>query len=173
MVPLQSYPHVADDCTLLEALKIFSERHITMHGQTSLPRILLVFDRDNVLKGLVRRRDILRGLSPQWFFKPEAKHPEAVFDVEVDSNISDVLADKVVSRFGDRASMPITDYIQSISGTIEADDSLIRIVVIMVEKGYHMLPVMEDGTVIGVVRSVEVMWAVHEVLQGNSGPFDG
>ncbi len=173
MVPLESYPHVREDCTLLVALTTMSRAHIHMHGETSLPRILLVFDTDDVLIGMLRRRDILRGLSPRWFFGAESGHPEDVFDAQLDQNISEVMADKVVSRFRERAKLPIVEYVQGISGVVDAGDTLIRLVTIMVKKGYHMLPVLEDDQVIGVVRSVEVMWAVNELQDGNPVVLNG
>lgn len=164
MVPLVSYPHVRDDASLYEALQRMSGALIKNHGETSLPRILLVFDAEEVLIGMLRRRDILRGLSPRWFFGPQEQHSEDFTDSDMDHNISEVLADKAVSRFHERARLPVTDYIQGISGVVDSDSSLIRLVNIMVKKGYHMLPVLEDEKVIGVVRSVEVMWAVNELL---------
>lgn len=168
MVPLESYPHVRDDSTLLDALTTMSRAHIHMHGETSLPRILLVVDHQEVLVGMLRRRDILRGLSPRWFFGADSRHPEDVYDTDMDHNISEVLADKVVSRFRERAQLPIAEYVQGISGVVQAEDSLIRLVNIMVKKGYHMLPVLEEDHAIGVVRSVEVMWAVNELQDGNT-----
>ena len=168
MVPLECYPHVREDATLLEALTTMSRAHIHMHGETSLPRILLVFDLDEVLIGMLRRRDILRGLSPRWFFSAESGHPEDVFDTEMDENISEVLADKVVSRFKERGLQTVEDYVQGISGVVDVNDSLISLVSIMVKKGYHMLPVLEEGRAVGVVRSVEVMWAVNELQDGHA-----
>jgi CBS domain-containing protein len=172
MVPLDSYPLVREDCSLLDALTTMSRAHIEMHGESSLPRIVLVFDAQDTLIGMLRRRDILRGLSPRWFFGAQTQHPEDVFDTALDQNISEVLADKVVSRFRERSSLPITDYIQGISGVIEANASLIKLVNIMVKKGYHMLPVLEDGQVIGVVRSVEVMWAMNALQNGDRVPVN-
>lgn len=168
MVPLESYPHVSEDSTLSHALTIMSASHIEMNGESSLPRILLVFDLEGTLFGMLRRRDILRGLSPRWFFGAETRHPEDFFDTDLDQNISEVLSDKVVSRFRERAQLPITEYIQGISGVVEHDCSLIRLVNIMVKSGYHMLPVLQDEQVIGVVRSVEVMWAVNQLQNGNT-----
>ncbi|NNL94376.1 MAG: CBS domain-containing protein [Xanthomonadales bacterium] len=166
MVPLEAYPHVTQDCSLREALNALGGAHIEMHGETSLPRILLVFDSEETLLGLVRRRDILRGLSPRWFFKAEPDHPEAVFDVDMDENISDVMADKVIPRFRARAENSIEEYVQPIAGVVDPECSLIRLVNIMVKQGYHMLPVIDKERVIGVVRSVEVLWAVNQLLSG-------
>lgn len=164
MVTLDNYPHVTADCTLRDALDVISTAHIEMHGDESLPRILLVITEDDELLGLIRRRDILHGLSPRWFFKADAQHPEAVFDVSLDENIGEILADKVLSRFRDRSDLSIEEYVQKISGTVKPDTSLIKLVNIMVKEGYHMLPVVSDGHVLGVVRSVEVLWAVNALL---------
>ena len=145
-----------------------------MHGETALPRILLVFaeDGNDTLLGMIRKRDVLKGLSPRWFFKSEAKHPEAVFDIEVDANIGEVLGDKVISRFRDRMERTITKHIQPISGVVDAEDSLIAIFVMLVERGHHMLPVRDGDHIIGVVRDVEVVWAVHEILENETWPFN-
>jgi len=168
MVPLESYPLVRDDCSLHQALTTMSQAHIEMHGESSLPRILLVFDRQDTLRGLLRRRDILRGLSPQWFFSARSGHPEDVFNTAPDHNISEVLADKVISRFRERAQLPITDYVQPIDGVVESEASLINLVNVMVNKGYHMLPVIEHDHIIGVVRSVEVMWAMNTLQRADT-----
>ena len=174
MVPLESFPHVEESCTLRGALHAFSTEHITMHGETALPRILLVFaeDGEETLLGMIRKRDVLEGLSPRWFFKPEGHHPEAVYDMELDTHIGEVLADKVISRFQDRMERTITEHIQPISGVVDADDSLVAIFVMLVERGHHMLPVREGDHIIGVVRDVEVIWAVHEILENEQWPFD-
>ena len=167
MVPLEAYPHVDEHCSLAEALTVLAGAHIEMHGETSLPRILLVFEGDTLV-GLIRRRDILQGLSPRWFFRPRTEHPEDWFDVGVDQNISEILADKAISRFRDRAHLAIDEFVQPIAGVVAAEDGLIRLVSIMVEKGYHMLPVIEDEHVIGVVRSVEVLAAVAATLDAGA-----
>lgn len=173
MVPLECYPHVHQDSTLVEALTTMSKAHIHMHGETSLPRILLVFDAEEILIGMLRRRDILRGLSPRWFFSAESGHPEDVFDTQLDENISEVLADKVVSRFKERGKQTVEDYVQGISGIVDVNDSLITLLNIMVKKGYHMLPVLDQEHAVGVVRSVEVMWAVNELRDGHSATAHG
>ncbi len=172
MVPLEAFPHIDRDCSLREALEVLNTAHIEMHGESSLPRILLVFDGQDHMVGLVRRRDILKGLSPRWFFKSDASHPEAVFDIAVDENIVDVLADKAVSRFQDRSERAIDEYVQAINATVNTDDQLIRLVNIMVKEGYHMLSVLDDGHVVGVVRSTEVIWAVRALLNGQEVSAD-
>lgn len=172
MVALEAYPHIYHHCTQREALEVIGNAHIEMHGESSLPRILLVFEDDDALVGMIRRRDIMAGLSPRWFFKAEADHPEAVFDVDPDHTISDVLSDKVVERFRDRSEETIEEYVHPIEHSVEADDTLVRIVRVMVEKEQHMLPVLDNERVIGVVRSVEVLWAVRELLNNGGGAFN-
>ncbi|MHC4777246.1 MAG: CBS domain-containing protein, partial [Planctomycetota bacterium] len=65
MVPLNEYPHIPSTHSLREAIQEMGKIQILRKGNTSLPRTALVFDEaHNELVGLLRRRDIMRGLEP-------------------------------------------------------------------------------------------------------------
>ena len=64
MIPLNKYPHIPHTLTLREAVAEMELSVVEVGGLKSLPRALLVFDDDQQLLGVVRRRDILRGLDP-------------------------------------------------------------------------------------------------------------
>jgi CBS domain-containing protein len=164
MIPLDAYPHVNESDSLLDAIHIMAASHIERNGSISLPRTLLVFDESGHLSGLARRRDLLRGISPRFFFRYSSTHPEAHEDVNMDTALSEILGDKVIQRFKEKARGPIGEVIQPIPAVIPADANLAALIHALVEHDHHMLPVMDKEEVIGIVRSVEVLAALSDFL---------
>lgn len=165
MVPLDKYPSVTTDCSLKEAAHVLSDFHIDMHGSVSMPRILLVMDEQDHLRGLVRRRDILRGLAPSFLVASFSDHPETLFDVEVDPNLTEMLSDRAPEKLRAQAETPVVDIAEHIPATVDAEDPLIRVIREMIRHDQSMLPVLEDDHVIGVVRTVEVLEAVARMVE--------
>ena len=66
MIPLEAYPHLASTATLRDAIREMDQIAIEASGRVSAPRVVLVFNNADQLVGLVRRRDILRGLEPRF-----------------------------------------------------------------------------------------------------------
>ena len=164
MVPAGKYPSAAADCSLRDAAKLLSEWHIDMHGSVSMPRILLLMDDSDQLVSMVRRRDILRGLAPAFLVASISDHPEAMFDVDVDPNLTELLSDRAAEKLRSKAETPVSEIAHPIPATVTADDPLIRIIQIMVRYDLSMVPVLEDDRVIGVIRSVEVLQEVSQDL---------
>ena len=72
--------------------------------------------------------------------------------------------DKVAGRIKDRAERPVGDVMQPIKVTLQQDDHLMKIIYEMVENDLSMIPVLEDGSVVGVVRSVDVLDEVSKLV---------
>ena len=66
MIPIDEYPNVPHTYTIRQTAAVFKSSRLEVGGMTSLPRAVLVFDEENHALGLVRRRDILRGLEPRF-----------------------------------------------------------------------------------------------------------
>ncbi len=169
MVPLDKYPHVDTDCTLGEATRVLSEWHIDMHGSLSMPRILLVFDGEGHLVGMARRRDLLRGLAPSFLVESRADHPELLFDVDVDPNLSDLLSGHAGPKLRARAEAPVSEIVEPMDVTAAPDDPLIRIIGQMVRHDMAHVPVIEDDHVVGVLRTIEVLEAVAHIMTEDEG----
>lgn len=169
MVPAGKYPSATCDCSLREAARLLSEWHIDMHGSVSMPRILLLMDESGQLVSMVRRRDILRGLAPSFLVASISDHPESMFDVDVDPNLTELLSDRAAEKLSQKAQTPVSEIAHPIPVTVAADDPLIRIIQVMVRYDLSMVPVLEDDRVIGVVRTVEVL---QEVSQGLAAEDD-
>ncbi|MGB5621944.1 MAG: CBS domain-containing protein [Gammaproteobacteria bacterium] len=170
MVPTEKYPSAAADCSLREAARLLSDWHIDMHGSVSMPRILLLIDHDGQLVSMVRRRDILRGLAPSFLVASFSDHPEAMFDVDVDPNLTELLSGRAEEKLRLKAEMPVSEIAHPIPAMVTADDPLIRVIQIMVRHDLSMVPVLDDGKVIGVVRTVEVLKEVSRSLADADDP---
>ena len=69
MIPLDKYPHLPYWFTLRQAIAEMEKSELEIQGRKSLPRLVLVFDETYKLLGMVRRRDLLRGLEPDFLVR--------------------------------------------------------------------------------------------------------
>ena len=164
MVPLDNYPHVLETHSLAEAVRLLDKAQIQIGDRTSMPRILLVFDTSGQLVGMVRRRDILRGLEPEFHHDFDVTHPEVHFQPEIDPNLLDLAGPGDVDRLRRKLAKPVSEVVRDLSGRVAADDSLMKVCRELVGKDSHIAAVMDDDQVIGVIRSLDVLHAVTEPL---------
>ena len=160
MVPLAEYPHAHENQSLQDAIDSLETAQIQIDDHLSMPRILLVFVVEYHLKGMVRRRDILRGLEPEFHSLLDDLHPEAHIKSEIDPNLSDILGPEDKERRRRKLESPIAEVVRDMPGRVESSDSLMRIVRELVGNDTHIAAVLEDGQVIGVVRSLDLLRAV-------------
>lgn len=162
MIPLDQYPHLPYWFTLRQAIAEMEQSEFDVGGRKSLPRVVLVFDEKYQLLGIVRRRDILRGLEPTFMSSSKVEHRHGLLDLQVDPNLGEMSLDKVISGIRDRAERPVRDVMLPIVATADHDDHIMKLIYQMVAHNLHLLPVLRDGSVVGVVRTVDVF---HEVAQ--------
>ncbi|TET33165.1 MAG: CBS domain-containing protein [Planctomycetota bacterium] len=164
MVPLEEYPHVAEDYTLLQAIQEMGKAQILRKKRASLPRVALVFNKNfSEIVGAIRRRDIMRGLEPRFLVSGPIDLQQKLFDVEIDPNLIELSHDKRIARMRERAKLPVKNFmipIKEAKATVRYDDHIMKAVYEMVDQNVSMLPVLKDETVVGVVRSVDVL---HEL----------
>jgi len=165
MVPLEEYPCIADTCTLRQAIEEMGKAQILRHRQASLPRTALVFDETLTdLLGMLRRRDIMRGLEPKFLLSGSMDYGRKLFDVEIDPNLAELSHEKIIAGIRRRAERLVKDYMIPIKATIEHHDHIMKAIYEMVDRNTSLLPVLESGNVIGVIRSVDVLNEVARIL---------
>jgi CBS domain-containing protein len=162
MIPLEKYPHILDNATLREAIIAMDKAAIVTEGRVTAPRVVLVFNLADQLLGQVRRRDILRGLEPGFLERHQIKSRHATFDIKADPNLSILSYDSMVKGIQEKAGHPVSGVMKPIPATVDYHDHLMRVINVMVEYDSSHLPVLRDGRVCGLVRSVDVM---HELAQ--------
>ena len=151
MVPLEEYPSVPDTYTLRQAIEAMGKVRV-------LKRVALVFDESlSDLLGMLRRRDILRGLEPRFLLSGSLEYRRKLFDVEVDPNLSELSHDKMLAGIRRRANRLVRDFMIPIKATINHDDHIMKAISEMVDQNTSLLPVLKDKRVVGVARSVEVL----------------
>ena len=160
MVPLDKYPAIRDNTTLREAVAVIESAQLEVDLRKSLPRALLVYDKIDVFVGYVRRRDIMRGLEPPSLVSRPLEYRKKLFDVAIDPNLSELSWDHVVRGIREQGERPVSDVMRPIEATIDTNDHIIKAVYEMVSLDLNLIPVLEDGHVVGVVRSVD---AFHEL----------
>jgi predicted transcriptional regulator len=165
MIPVEQYPSVQDNSTLREAIQVIEEAQLEVETRKSLPRVLLVFDQINVLVGTVRRRDIMRGLEPKYLLSKPLEYKKKLFDIDVDPNLAELSYDRVVRGIREQADRPISDVMNPIEAILDADDHVMKAVQAMVALDVNLIPVLQGGQLVGVVRSVDVFRDLAQLLK--------
>lgn len=165
MIPLDKYPHINYNSTIREAIKMFHHTRLYINGKTSLTRALLVFDDANNLVGMVRRRDIMRGFQPKCFYGLCARHPKMMFEIEEDTNLLEISFERLKNMIFKMADSPIAEVMIKVTHTVNWDDHMIKIIYEMCDQHYSLLPVLKDGAVIGVIRTIEIMDEIRKILE--------
>ncbi|MCD6161009.1 MAG: CBS domain-containing protein [candidate division Zixibacteria bacterium] len=170
MIPIEKYPHIQHNYTLLQAIIEFEKASLEVFGRKSLPRVLLVFDEKYQILGLVRRRDIFRGLEPEFLQNKPLNYQNILPDMEIDPNLAEISFAGIDHKMKETAQRPVSDVMIPIAATVDVDDHISKIMYLMVSKNLALLPVTKDGKVVGVVRSVGVFYHVAKHLGVNQYP---
>lgn len=166
MVPLDGYPCVTDAHTLRQAIQEMGNARILSKNHASLPRAALVFDKDFCkLLGVLRRRDIMRGLEPRFMDSKPLEYTRKLFDIETDPNLSELSYDKIIQQVRKQAERLVGEVMMPIKATIDADDHIIKAMYEMVYQNTSLLPVLKDDNVVGVIRSVDLLNEIVPFLE--------
>ena len=164
MVPVEEYPCIPDTLTLGDAI-IEMTVQIMRKKLVSLPRVALVFDEDfSDLLGMLRRRDIMRGLEPRFLVSGSLEYRRKLFNVDIDPNLSELSYDKMIAHINKRADRLVKDFLIPINVTIDYDDHIMKAIQEMVGQNTSLLPVLRDNSVVGVIRSVDVLNAIARLI---------
>jgi CBS domain-containing protein len=166
MIPLGHYPSVHADDTLKRAVSTMEAAHIEVGHRRSLPRVLLVLGSRDELVGILRRRDILRGLEPKFLVSQRMEYQKKLFDVAVDPNLSELAFDRMVKGVRGQAERSVREVMLPVAATVDPDDHIMKAVYEMVSLNQSLLPVVRDGRVLGVIRSVDVFHELAQLLEG-------
>jgi len=172
MIPLEKYPHVSQWYTIREAIEVMEKAQLEVGSRRSIPRVILIFDEANELLGMVRRRDILRALEPQFLASEPVRYRKKLFDVEVDPNLAEVSYEKVLDGLQKRANRLVVDFMRPVAVSVDYNDHIMKVIYEMVDNNLSLLPVLKGGKVVGVVRSVDVLHEVATILHSKTESDD-
>ena len=172
VISLSEYPHMQYSGTLKEAITKLNEAYETGH------HTVLVFDEDKLV-GMLSENDILKGLDPQFASHYEEGVP-MFWDSLLESKSGNeerlarpvkeiLLADMAKADF---EGVPYTSILNvwdhEKAGltfrtvTIDGEDNILKASHIMLQEHVYVLPVVEEGKLIGVVRMGDLF---HEISQ--------
>ncbi len=166
MIHLDEYPHVQPDDTLRDAMRVLRDWQIDFEGKKSLPRSLLVFDKNGVLLGTVRRRDIMRGLEPEHLASQPLDYRKKLFDVQTDPNLAEMAFDKLLEGLKKKAEKKrVHEIMRPILVTLDHDDHVIKAIYELVSNNLSLVPVVLGNQVVGVVRTVDVFEELARIVE--------
>jgi predicted transcriptional regulator len=163
MVPIDQYPSVRDTDNLRAAIKAIMGAKIEVGPYKSLPRKVLVFDEIKVLVGFVRRRDILVGLEPEFLLHHPVSYRKMLFEVATDPNLWELQYDKVVEGIREQSLRPVSDVMRPIESIVDANDRIVRAAYEITSNNVAMVPVVDKGELVGVLRSVDAFHAIVDI----------
>jgi signal-transduction protein with cAMP-binding, CBS, and nucleotidyltransferase domain len=73
-------------------------------------------------------------------------------------------SDSLVREIVTQAERPISEVMQPIRSTVDYEDHLLQVMSKMVDENASTLPVLREGVVVGVVRSVEVFREIAALI---------
>lgn len=153
VIPLADYPHMPYWASLKEAVV-----QLTLAQQGRGPeerrRKVLVFDEAYKLLGILTQRDILRGVEPK-------------FARDMKEGGSPLWEDLFSTASQQQAKKPIKEFMAPVGSTIQADDGLLKASHVMVQESVDLVPVMDGGKVLGVVRLDDVFREISKTILSN------
>ncbi len=164
MIPLDEYPHIPYWFTIRQAMAEMEKTEVGIEDRKSLPRQVLVFNESYELLGMVRRRDILRGLEPEFLADIVLPKRKKLLDFRGKSS-PEVSFDKLLKGIKERAERPVSDIMSPIKVSVDFEDNIIKVIYEMVDNNLSMIPVLKEKEVVGVVRTVEIVHEVDQLLQ--------
>ncbi len=165
MIPLDMYPHIPYWFTIRQAAAEIQHSTLEINDRKSMARAVLVFDEEYRLLGMVRRRDIIRGLNPEKDIEKSSKHSRSYVDIHTDPELLEISFISLVNKLPEMANQPVSEIMTPVSMTLDFGDHIMKIIFEMNEHKASMLPVMKDDVVVGVVRTIEVMNEIAHLLE--------
>lgn len=156
MIPLDQYPHIPYWFSLKQAMVEMEKSELIVEGRHSLPRVVLIFDERYELMGMVRRRDIMRGLEPPVLRQRPIDDRKRMFSAEHADRMEELSYEEILDGVMAQAESSVGDIMLPVEHAVDYHDHLFRVVYEMNVTGLSLLPVLCDAQVVGVIRSVDV-----------------
>jgi len=158
MIRLEDYPHIPYWFSLRQAMAIVREAAIKFEGQFE-PRAVLVFDEKYQLMGILTLRDIIRGLEPRFL------HETAL--IKTDPSLTVLLGDYFGPQMTDQSQRTVSEVMSPIKITVNAEDPFTKPLYLMIKENVGLIPVMQGGKVVGMLRLSDLFGEVSKLVLGD------
>lgn len=163
MIDIFEYPHIPYWFTIKQVIGVIRKSLINTEKCVH-PRVVLVFDEQYNLIGLVTLREILQGLDP----KLKATEINNAGIGPIDDASLPAFEKDIFSEGAKRLmDKPLSDVMTPIRIFLSPEDSVIKAALLMLHNNLIVLPVLENKKkFVGVIRMPEVFEAIFaKVLQ--------
>lgn len=160
-IPMQNYPHIPVTATICDAIKLMHSSQTEAHKY----RTILVHDNEEHLVGHLSLRDLLRAIGPRYLRKagPSVKGNQPFEMIPQDfAALSLIWQEGFTSKIQEEAQNPVTNYLTLFEHTVKLDDPFAKCAYLLLIEDLHIIPVVEDEKVVGVVRLVDVFENIAE-----------
>ena len=170
MTPITNYATTTQDSTLKEAVrdlrKIYCEIEVGKCTEAG-HRTSMVLDKKGKLVGVVDFRRILNVLIPEIAGTLSARLQSLGLSVafaEGDATEYDEARRDFEARVRENAETKVGDIMLKVKGTIDSQAALLDALKLMYRNKITVLPVVDEGTLVGVVRDSDLFLAAASVL---------
>lgn len=164
MIPLADYPHLPASATLKDTIALIRKgfEAIEQFGF----RRALVLEEGRTLKGTISILDLLQGLEPT-LLRVDPSRIYQGFLAEGGPAL-ELFWDRVFAKgLGEEALKSVGAVARPVGATVRPDDRLSRALRLMLIENAPILPIVEEGRVLGVIRLVDIFNEVATlVLEG-------
>jgi CBS domain-containing protein len=159
LVPLSDYPCIGENNTFQDAFRALKEGYAD--GQRF--RHVLVVDDQDELVGILRPRDLLHGLMPDYLLSEELPHHAEGLHPEF-AALTMIWADTCEKQCPEAAQRRVKDYMAPVTMTVSADDPLTTAAYLMFTHHFNILPVVDGDRLVGVARITDVFDEVAKAV---------
>lgn len=167
MIPINEYPTLSADASLKDAFKLLSRRPVEA-GNFGFRRVL-VLENDGRIKGILTIPLLLKGMEPALLATSPGEAAQGYWaQLDVREGMAlEVFWDEVLkSPRQDLAEAPIGDLVTLPGKLVTPETSLARALAYLLAEEAPMLPVEEGGTVVAVVRLVDIFKVITQKILG-------
>jgi cytidylate kinase/CBS domain-containing protein len=167
MIPLNRYPHVRDSDSVRDAIGAIASSAVRLEdGFTISPRYVLVLDANQSLVGVLSRRDLIRGLAPGFL--------NVLHTLENVSSVVPPVADSFDHAFAwnsllssgalENAKERVSAVMLPPKAVLHTHDTLGTVVSAMLHHKVDLIPVQDQGLIVGVVLMTDVFDSVAQFI---------
>ncbi len=162
-MPIVEYPHIKEDSPISEAFSILDKAYQEGCGF----RTILVLDEENHLKGILTLRDMIRAVVPGFLKKKQSPRSGLQPYQPVDQDYPALLLiwqEDFPGKCRKEAEKTVGEVMSQIEKTVKLDDAVAKCAYLMIKHDLIVIPVVEDGKAIGVVRMVDVFKEISDIV---------
>ncbi len=164
MLPVDVYPRISMYATIREAIAFMQFTEIVSNKRHSMPRALLVENKKNEVVGMLRRRDILKTFEPNLVPKSEELESKIFFSIQFDTDLLEISYKSFIRDIILKANKTVGEIMVPITHKVNWNDHIIKIIYELNHYQHTLIPVIKDDKVIGVLRTIEIMDEIADIL---------